>query len=138
MEDQSWKTEAKWTATCEHCGGLLEFSASDVGKLANCCYCGKEITLFHNYPNPPKTKAAYLRKHFWAIMFVIAALTVYGFLRFIMTLDDDPSALWFGVCAICAVLFFVCSPFSQALTSGIGSHISGYPDRHQTSNLKVR
>ena len=46
------KPEAKWKTTCENCGGLIEFAASDAGKQTDCPYCSKEISLQQNPPAP--------------------------------------------------------------------------------------
>ena len=43
--------KAKRTTTCQHCGGSLDFTASDAGKLAACPYCSKDTTL-----NPSSSK----------------------------------------------------------------------------------
>jgi len=46
--------ETKLKTICQHCGGVIEFAASDAGKQTNCPYCSKEISLQQNPPAPLK------------------------------------------------------------------------------------
>jgi len=122
------KPEAKWTTTCEHCGGALEFAASDAGKQADCCYCGKATILNHNPPaqecEPSKTnllktkRSDSISSKFLELLPGLATLilalffawaTIHELKSLMQQFDASPSASWSTTTIILCILSAVLS-----------------------------
>ena len=110
------KPEKKWKTTCQYCGGVLEFAASDAGKQTGCPYCSKEISLQQNPPAPLKVLILKYRSQIAAALGKLSSifwLCFFGCLVVICFVDVAHAPRLFLVsfpigCVLSVLLAFAC------------------------------